>query len=142
MEKIRSSFWKTYGLTERDRRNQWRFIGWSLAWSASWVVASIAINNEWVAAGLPQFPIALFPTFVGIGMLISYAKFLREADELQRKIQLDALALGFGVGLVGAVLYRLLEKSGFVAEADIADAILIMVIAYVVGVLIGQRRYA
>lgn len=142
MEETKRSFWKTCDLTERDRRNQWRFVGWSLAWTIAWVVASIAINDEWVGKGTPQLVIALLPTALGVGMLLAYAKFLREADELQRKIQLDALALGFGSGLVGSVLYRLLERTGFVAEADVSEAIILMVVVYAIGVLIGQRRYA
>ena len=142
MEETKRFFWKTCQLTERDRRNQWRYVGWSLAWTTAWVVASIAINNEWVGTGTPQLVIALLPTVLGVGMLLAYAKFLREADELQRKIQLDALALGFGAGLVGSVLYRLLQRTVFVAEADVADVIVLMIVVYAIAVLIGQRRYA
>ena len=142
MEETRRSFWKICDLTERDRRNQWRFVVWSLAWTIAWVVASLAITHEWVGKGTPQLVIALLPTVLGVGMLLVYAKFLREADELQRKIQLDALALGFGSGVVGSVLYRLLERTGFVVDADVSNVILLMIVVYAIGVLIGQRRYA
>ncbi len=142
MEETRKPFWKTCDLTERDRLNQWRFVWWSLAWAIAWVVASITIKHEWVGKGTAQLIIALLPTVLGVGMLFAYAKFLREADELQRKIQLDALALGFGSGLVGSVLYQLLGRTGFVAAADISDAILILIVGYIAGILIGQRRYA
>ena len=136
------SFWKTCDMTERDRRNQRKFVGWWLAWAVTWTMASIAINRAWVEPGTPQLVIAVLPTFLGVGMALAYARFLREADELQRKIQLDALALGFGAGLVGAVLYRLLERAGFVSETNVLDAILAMIVVYVIGVFIGQRRYA
>ena len=142
MEETKGSFWKMCALTERDRRNQWRFVGWSLIWTFAWTVASIAINHDWLGKGLPQLVIALVPTILGVGMLLAYSKFLREADELQRKIQLDALALGFGSGLVGAVLYRLLERTGFIGEADVLNVMLLMVVVYTVGVLVGQKRYA
>ena len=142
MTETKESFWKNCELTERDRRNQWRFVWLSLAWAIAWVVASITIKHEWVGKGPAQLIIALLPTILGVGMLLAYAKFLREADELQRKIQLDALALGFGSGLVGSVLYRLLERAGFVAATDVSDAIIIMIVGYIAGILIGQRRYA
>ena len=141
MRETKKSIWKACDMTERDRRNQWMVVGWSLAWSIAWVVASSAITHDWIGKGTAQLVIALLPTVLGVGMLLAFAKFLREADELQRKIQLDALALGFGSGLVGSVLYRLLERTGFV-EADVSNVILLMIVVYTLGVLIGRRRYA
>jgi len=66
---------------------------------------------------------------------------LKNQDELQRSIQLNALALSVGVGLVGSFTYTLLVTVGFVAAEELTNIILLMVGTYMVGVIIGQVRY-
>ena len=74
-------------------------------------------------------------------MIITYRRYLGETDELRRKIEVDALALAFGVGLVGAFSYVLLERAGTVARADPMQLVMLMVATYVIGVVLGHRRY-
>jgi hypothetical protein len=74
-------------------------------------------------------------------MLVAYVAFLRDADELQRKIQVEALALGFGAGLVAMHGYRLLERAGM-ARLDVNDLGIVMVVAFVTGIVFGRRRYS
>ena len=70
-----------------------------------------------------------------------FIRYLREADELLRKIQLEAIALGFGAGVLatftGSLVSRLMEKS-----LDGGDILLVMVAVYALGVIVGTRRYA
>lgn len=75
------------------------------------------------------------------GWLVSFGRFLRQADELQRSIQLQALALGFGVGLFAGFGYRLLEGLG-VPPATTSDISVFMAFFYFVGLWLGRRRYA
>jgi drug/metabolite transporter (DMT)-like permease len=129
-------------MTPRDQRNQQWVLVWLFVWSVSWVAASIAIKSGRVTEGPLAVTVAVAPTLLGLAMILAFWKFLRQADELQRKIHLDALALGFGAGLVGSVAYRLLEHAGTVADADSADIAALMLVAYAVGVLVGRKRYA
>ena len=41
----------------------------------------------------------------GIATVLAYRRFLQETNELRRKIEVEALALAFGVGLVGGLSY-------------------------------------
>ena len=142
MTEKKTLFWKTCLLTERDRRNQRQALIWMFAWVVSWVAASIAIKEGLVAPGWPATLLAVLSTLLGVVMILVFIKFLRQADELLRKIQVEALALGFGAGYVGAITYNLLEKAGAVVHPDPADLTLIMVIVYALGVVISTRRYA
>ena len=72
--------------------------------------------------------------------LLALGRFLREADELQRTIQLQALALGFGAGFFALPGYRIFERLGAPA-ADIADFTMVMAFFYVIGAFLGWRRY-
>ena len=142
MEQTKRSLWVWCAMSERDRRNQLRLVGWIFAWAATWVLASAAISRGWVPGGAAAITVTLLHVLLGGAMMLAYRRFLREADELQRRIQLEALALGFGAALVGAAAYRLLERAGAIGATDVSDVIMILAVAYSVGVLAGQRRYA
>jgi len=128
------------GLTDRDRRNQWVATGWSFAWMLTFLAATLLIEKELVS-GNALWGVALVPTIVGVGAILVYRRFLVQADELQRKIQLGALASGFGVALVGSFGLELIEEAGgfgFALSAPMIPAIL----AYVIAILVSVRRFS
>ncbi len=62
------------------------------------------------------------------------------ADELLRKIQLEGLALGFGAGVIFAMSYQLLERAG-APQLQVSDTVVVMMVGWAVGQLLGLRRY-
>ena len=85
------------------------------------------------------FPLAT--AILGILALSAYVRFLRAADELLRKIHVEALALAFGTGAVFMTVYRLCERLG-APKLDSNDPLLVMVIACCTGLWLGVRRYS
>lgn len=130
------------GGTQRDRRNQLRVTGWTLAWVVSWLLVLAALRFDWLAPGILSSTAAVVTALVGVGLLLAYRRFLRQADELRRKIELEALAMALGVGMVGGLTYWLLELAGAVPEGGILVIVFLLAITYGLGVLIGKRRYA
>lgn len=141
MEKSNKSFWKWCEMTPRDRHNQMRVLGWMVAWVGTWLAVSAAIKHGWIEQGPLAVVGILASLSLGIGMIFAYRRYLKEADELQRKIELEALALSVGLGLVGGFTYWLLEQAGVVADADILDLVVFIMLAYSAGVVLGQQRY-
>jgi hypothetical protein len=74
------------------------------------------------------------------GSVLAFIRFLREADELLRKIQLEALGVAFGAGAVFALGYRLCERIG-APKLDVDDGFLLMMIFWTLGQYVGYRRY-
>lgn len=85
---------------------------------------------------------ALVAAVVGLLVLTlrAYIGFLRNADELLRKVQLEGLAMAFAAGTVFMVGYRLSERLG-ARRLDINDPLLVMVVAWGIGQWFGWRRY-
>ena len=138
-----SSTKKTHwAATEEDRRNQRNIIWWSAAWILPFLGVNLAITNEWIKNEALETVAVAGVTLLGLGVLFAYRKFLGNADELMRKIQLDALALTVGVGIVFGFSYTLLEGAGIVARAEAMTLIMVMIVTYISGVVVGQRRFA
>ena len=101
----------------------------------------MAVKNDWIGGSILVGAIVLNAA-IGVGMIITYMRFLKELDELQQRIQLNALALGMGIGLVGCFTYSLMLLSGFVGGPDVQVVTMMMIGGYVAGLLISRVRYA
>lgn len=145
MEETRRSPWQHFAacrnLTSADRRNANIATAVLFVWGLGFVGASLLLRREVVPAGALAYLTALVPTALGIFAVLAYIRFLRHADELHRKIQLEALALGFGAGFVATFAFELLEAAGL-DRADVSSPFSVMVIFYFLGLSIGSRRYA
>jgi hypothetical protein len=68
-------------------------------------------------------------------------RFLRQADELLQKIQLEGLAIGFAAGAFFALGYQLLEHLG-APELDVSAPVTVMMFGWAFGQLLASRRYS
>ena len=87
-----------------------------------------------------RIPLALTPMIPIIFAVRAFLRFFHRIDELQKRIQLEALALSFGVTCVVAFSYGLLEYAGFplVSWSWIPP---FMMALWSFGVCITSRRY-
>lgn len=127
--------------SQRDRRNQLRVMFWSFVWALSFVAVTLGIKKEWLPFGMTLAGV-IGTSLLGIAIVLAYRRFLQETDELRRKIEVEALCLAFGVGVVGGLTYWLLAVMGAVPATDFVYVFLVMIITHPVGVLIGRRRYS
>ncbi|MCS0498322.1 hypothetical protein [Protaetiibacter mangrovi] len=118
------------------------------AWTAGWVLTLAFARfgpNWWGSEGavLTWFAVAL-NIAVGIGWIVAYAWFLRALDELQRRIQVDAMAAALGVGVVGGCATGALISAELLvldAPAAIAAVVVAMAVGYLVTIAAGTVRY-
>src|SRR5688572_20225060 len=96
-EEVRRPWWAwgcTAMLTPAALQSFQRFMLTYLAWMVVWIGMRLLLE-----AGLPRplaWALASVPLLLGVVMVAMYVRFLRVADELLRKIQLEGIALGFG----------------------------------------------
>jgi len=125
----------------RNKKSSIQLVIWTLVWTITMVLADKAELFGWYKSdGMALLAIAI-NTAIGIGMIFAYLRFLKNQDELHRKIQLEALSLAMGVTLVGSFTYSLLVTTGFIVDAEISDIVLLMMFTYVVAVLVSHVRY-
>lgn len=136
------SLWKALcgDTTARDRRNLARFAAITAGWAVTFVGGAALLRRELVPEGPLAWGLAGLPAVLSVFVVLAYARFLREADELQRSIHLGALALGFGGGWLAVAGYRLFELLG-APYVDRGSVAVVMAVTYTLGLVAGRVRY-
>jgi len=115
---------------------------WTAAWVATLALATFGPGALWKDATTPTLLAIGVNVLVGVGMLFANKRHLLDLDELQRAIQLDAMAWALGAGVVGGVAWTLYDRHGLVGfDARISHLLMFMAVVYLAGCVAGLRRY-
>jgi predicted membrane channel-forming protein YqfA (hemolysin III family) len=133
---------KPNGWAASNARNTVNLAYWTGAWVASQALAVFGPAHLWHASQTPTALALLINVVMGIGMIMAFRRHLNGLDELQRRIQLEAMALCLGVGLVAGMAYSTLAVTKLIGfEAKISHLVILMGLTYLAGVLRGHRKY-
>jgi hypothetical protein len=129
-------------ITAHTKKNTLRLFFWTGAWVLATAGAAFGPRFLWDFNTLPTVLGVLVHIGIGFGMIRMFRQHLLGLDELQRKIQLDAMALSLGVGIVVGASYELLEDIKLITfEPEISHLILLMCLTYCIGIILGIKRY-
>ena len=79
---------------------------------------------------------------LGAGMILANIRHLNSLDELQKKIQLDAMGIALGIGVVGGLSYSLFDTTNLMeSDAEISVIVILISITYLITLAIGQYRH-
>ena len=128
--------------TAQTKKNTLRLFFWTVAWVLATAGAAFGPKRLWDFNTLPTILGVLVHIGIGFGMIRMCRQHLLGLDELQRKIQLDAMALSLGIGLVLGSSYEMLEDIKLIPfEPEIPHLLILMSLTYVVGTVLGNRKY-
>jgi hypothetical protein len=132
----------TCDITAQTKKNTLRLGCWTGAWVLASAGAAFGPRFLWDFNTLPTILGVLIHIGIGFGMIRMFRQYLLGLDELQRKIELDAMALTLGVGMVVGVSYELLEDIKLITfEPEISHLIILMGLTFGIGIIVGNRRY-
>ena len=129
------------GLPARDIKNANRVNLLALLWMVTLLLSSIGSEYAWYNTMLVISIAFIVHTSIGVVMVFSFRKFLSELDDLERKIQLDALALSVGVTIISFSSFSILSKAGIIAELDQSSLIALIAVTYMIGNIAGRIKY-
>ena len=120
---------------------------WTLAatfgpWLVSYFVARYLLKNAEMATGL-RVLVALVPVPFFILFLLTFIRAIRQMDEMQRRIQLEALAIAFPLGVLLLMTLGLLQRAVVLSFEDwsYAHVWIYLPIFYFLSVAVVSRRY-
>ncbi len=123
-------------------RNTVRLGYWTGAWVLTMALANFGPVFIWQSSKLPTILAILVNIGIGIGMIMANKRHLNGLDEMHQKIQLEAMALSLGVGLVLGLAYSNLDVTNVIeSDAEISHLVIVMSLTYLGGVFAGLKRY-
>ena len=130
------------GYKSRTRTNVIRLFRWNGAWAAATALMALGPKFLWNKALVFTLLAVGLDLAVGLGMILVNKKYLAELDELQRKVQLNAMGITLGVGLIAGVPFSVMDAYHVIPfHADIAFLLILMSLTFAVSNLYGRWRY-
>ena len=125
-----------------QKENTVRLAYWTSAWVLTMAAANFGPRFIWDSSQLLTSIAILLNVGIGFGMIVANKKHLKGLDEMHQKIQLEAMALSLGVGLVVGLAYSSLDVTNLITvDAEISHLVIVMALTYLFGVFAGQRKY-
>jgi len=142
-ESSKTSFLETicaHSGTKRDKRNERKFTAWCFIWAVCYTGAHWLLKSDHVLAAPIIWSLVIVPNVISIIAVFAYARYLRMADELVQKIQLQGLAFGFAGGILVTAGYQLFEVAG-APELKTDHILMTMIFGWTAGQLYGHWKY-
>ena len=124
-----------------DRAVAVRFMAACLVWAVVFVATSWTLRADGAPTGGMAWALAAVCVALGLVALGAYRQFLADSDELARRIQLEGVSFGFGVGLLFSLTYGLFNMAG-APETGMAQVGTVLIVGYVAGVLRATVQYS
>jgi len=105
------------------------------AWVGSTALMSFGPSAFWDFDIAITFLAIVANLIVGVLMLYSFFRHLKNMDELQRQTHLEAMALTLGITMVLTVIYGALPQAKVVASAQPANLLFVIGMSYILSVI-------
>ena len=124
------------------RSNTIRLLVCTFLWTASVALVTFGSRFLWDYNTGYSTLFILLNVILGIIMIMANIRYLKGVDELQQKIYMDAMGIALGVALVGGMAYSMLDTTNVIeSDAEISILVVMMSVAYMVTIVVGQFRF-
>ena len=116
-------------------------LGWTIAWVISLAFLSGGENSLWDSLLITKIGL-IINLAIGIGMIIANKNLFKTYDELQKKIQFEAMAITLGLAVVVGLTYEVSFDFGVIdKEPEFEYLMLFICFSYVASNIISAIRY-
>lgn len=126
--------------TPSSRRVTRWLIPVALVTMASVPIVSWALDDR-VLSPPVRLALAMIPVFLWGILVVLLVMGVHRTDELQRRIQLDALAMAYPTAMMIGMLVEYLQKAGFVLDWNVGDVWPFMALLYAPAWFVARWRY-
>ena len=127
-------------MKEQKKQNK-VLLGWTLAWVLSLAFLTGAENTLWNDLIYTKIGL-LINLVIGIVMIVAHKNLFKTYDELQKKIQFEAMAITLGLAVVVGLTYEVSFDFGVIdKEPEFEYLMLFICFSYVASTIISATRY-
>ena len=126
----------------KTRKNTLKLGFWTATWLASTALATFGPQFIWDSNKTLTSLALLLNVITGVFTVIANKRHLEGLDELQQRIQLEAMAIALGLGLVFGLAYSMADTTNLIPkDAEISHLVMFIGLTYLISVFVGQRKY-
>jgi hypothetical protein len=130
------------GYKSRIRTSNWRLFRWTGAWLVTTALMTFGPVFLWNKAMVFTLLAVGLNVGVGVGVILANKNYLAELDELQRKVQLNAMGITLGVAMIVGIPFSVMDMYDVIPfRADIAHLMMLLGLTFFVSFLYGSWRY-
>ena len=127
-------------MKEQKKQNK-VLLGWTLAWVVSLAFLTGAENTLWNDLIYTKIGL-LINLVIGIGMIVAHKNLFKTYDELQKKIQFEAMAITLGLAVVVGLTYEVSFDFGVIdSEPEFEYLVFFICFSYIASTIINSLRY-
>ena len=127
-------------MKEQKKQNK-VLLGWTLAWVVSLAFLTGAENTIWNDLIYTKIGL-LINLVIGIVMIVAHKNLFKTYDELQKKIQFEAMAITLGLAVVVGLTYEVSFDFGVIdKEPEFEYLMLFICFSYIASTIISAIRY-
>lgn len=116
-------------------------LGWTIAWVISLAFLSGGENSLWDSLLITKIGL-IINLAIGIGMIIANKNLFKTYDELQKKIQFEAMAITLGLAVVVGLTYEVSFDFGVIdKEPEFEYLMFFISFSYIASNIINARKY-
>lgn len=135
--KTKSNKWEA-----TTRKNVRHLAYWTWSWVLTIAIAAFGPKFIWNDNSIISVLFILINTIIGIGMILMNRKYINGLDEMQRKVNMDAMAIALGVGVVGGLSYSMLDVANIISfDPEIGHLVILIGVTYIIAIVVGNIRY-
>ena len=123
-----------------EKRYGWAIAIWITIYAILLVGTGIAFNHGAVPPAI-RIPVALLPMVAGVGLIVAVLRRWRTMDELQQRMQSEALAFSVGLTAMVTFSYGFLELRVDAPVVSYFWVWPILAAGWILGLFIVRRRY-
>ena len=130
--------------SSNTKRSTIKLAIWTGLWVITMAIGTFGPKYVWGDSGDQWITSAviLINFCIGLGMIYVNIEHLKNQDELMQKIQLEAMGIALGIGVVGGLTYSLLDITDVMSfDAEIGFLVILISLTYLGACFLGYRRY-
>lgn len=115
---------------------------WTITWVLSMALTNFGPRFIWDLNITLTVIAVLLNLTLGLKMVLANIAHIKALDEMQQRIQFNAMGITLGLSLVVGLTYSNLDVLDLITfQADIAHLVIFMGLTHITAIFIGNRKY-
>ena len=128
--------------SKKNQHNTSKLALWTAIWVLSMAFTNFGPHFIWDFDGTLTILAVLLNFALGLKMVAANIQHIKGLDEMQQRIQLNAMGVTLGLSLVAGLTYSNLDVLDLITfHAEISHLVIFMGLTYITATFIGNRKY-